>query len=313
MESVSKTGVRDQESGVKILEIIIPEPLKEGDKVGIAAPAGPFEIEKFERGLAVIGEMGFVPVVDDDVYKRDRHMAGPDKHRAKHLNSLFARDEIRAIICARGGFGCLRVLPYLDYDLIRENTKLLIGFSDVTALLTTLTAQCGLAGIHGPVVTSLGFADDESKARYKKVLYGEGSADIESLGPVVIKSGKASGVLTGGNLATLCHLVGTEFAPDFSDKIVLLEDVNEAPYRIDRMLTQMRMASCFEGVAGIVLGSFHDCGEEEEIIKVIEDVFEDFEGPILGGFSIGHGASNLAIPVGVNVELDADGDTLKFM
>jgi len=294
-------------------EIIIPEPLREGDKVGIAAPAGPFEIEKFERGLAVIGEMGFVPVIDDDVYKRDRHMAGPDKHRAKHLNSLFARNEIKAIICARGGFGCLRVLPYLDYDLIRENPKILIGFSDVTALLTILFQRCGLAGIHGPVVTSLGFADDESKVRYKQVLCGDGSADIEPLTPVVIKPGKASGVLTGGNLATLCHLVGTEFAPDYSNKIVLLEDVNEAPYRIDRMLTQMRMAGCFDNAAGIVLGSFKDCGEEEEIVKVFEDVFGDFEVPILGGFEIGHGARNLAIPVGVNVELNADEGVLKFL
>jgi len=295
------------------LEIIIPEPLRDGDKVGIAAPAGPFEIEKFERGLAVIGEMGFVPVVDDDVYKRDRHMAGPDKHRAKHLNTLFARNDIKAIICARGGFGCLRVLQHLDYELIKKNPKMLIGFSDVTALLTTLNQRCGLAGIHGPVVTSLGFGDDESKARYKKVLCGDGSADIKPAEPVVINPGKASGVLTGGNLATLCHLMGTDFAPDFSDKIVLLEDVNEAPYRIDRMLTQMRMAGCFENAAGIVLGSFEDCGEEEEIVEVFEDVFEGFHGPTIGGFPVGHGSTNLAIPVGLKVAVDADEGALRFL
>lgn len=295
------------------MDIIIPEPLKEGDKVGIAAPAGPFEIEKFERGLAVIGEMGFVPVVDDDVYKRDRHMAGPDQHRAKHLNSLFAKDEIRAIICARGGFGCLRVLPYLDYDLITENPKMLIGFSDVTALLTTLIQRCGLASIHGPVVTSLGLGDDESKARYKKVLCGDSSADIKPSAPVVIKQGKANGVLTGGNLATLCHLVGTEFTPDFSGKIVLLEDVNEAPYRIDRMLTQMRMADCFDNAAGIVLGSFKDCGDGEEIVEVFEDVLGDLHIPILGGFSVGHGKRNLAVPVGVNAEVDTEKCVLRFL
>jgi len=294
-------------------QIIIPEPLREGDKVGIAAPAGPFEIEKFERGLAVIGEMGFVPVVDDDVYKRDRHMAGPDKHRARHLNGLFTRDEIKAIVCARGGFGCLRVLPHLDYDLIKENPKMLIGFSDVTALLTIISESCGLAGIHGPVVTSLGFADDESKARYKKVLCGEDSPDIKPTEPIVIQPGKTSGILTGGNLATICHLIGTEFAPDFSDRIVLLEDVNEAPYRIDRMLTQMRMAGCFENAAGVVLGSFKDCGEEEEIVDVFEDVLGDFVGPILGGFPIGHGSTNLAVPVGVEVLVDTEEGTLRFL
>jgi muramoyltetrapeptide carboxypeptidase len=294
-------------------EIIIPEPLKEGDKVGIAAPAGPFEIEKFERGLAVIGKMGFVPVVDDDIYKRDRHMAGPDRHRARHLNRLFANNDIKAIICARGGFGCLRVLPYLDYDLIRENPKPLVGFSDVTALLTTLSQRCGLAGIHGPVVTSLGFADEKSKSRFKQVLAAEAPADIEPAKPLVIHAGQAEGILTGGNLATLCHLVGTKFNPGFGGRIVLIEDVNEAPYRIDRMLTQMRMAGCFENAAGIVLGSFKDCGDGEEVVNVFEDVFTDFEGPILGGFEIGHGNRNLAIPVGVTVALDTDEKALKFL
>jgi muramoyltetrapeptide carboxypeptidase len=293
-------------------EMIIPEPLKEGDKVGIVAPAGPFEIERFEKGLAVIGAMGFVPVVDDDVYKRDRHLAGPDHHRAKHLNRLFANDEIQAIICARGGFGCLRVLPYLDYDLIRAHPKTLIGFSDVTALLVTLAQRCGLAGMHGPVVTSLGFADEESRARFKQVLIGDAPAELAPVDPVVIRPGRAHGVLTGGNLATLCHLVGTDFAPDFSGKIVLLEDVNEAPYRIDRMLTQMRLAGCFENMAGLVLGSFRDCGANEEVLAVIEDLCADFKGPILGGFEIGHGQTNMAVPVGVNVEIDTDRGVLKF-
>jgi muramoyltetrapeptide carboxypeptidase len=293
-------------------ETITPEPLKAGDKVGIAAPAGPFEIERFEKGLAVIGAMGFVPVVDDDVYKRDRHLAGPDQHRARHLNRLFANDEIQAIICARGGFGCLRVLPYLDYDLIRAHPKTLIGFSDVTALLVTLVQRCGLAGLHGPVVTSLGFADEASRARFKQALTGDAPADLAPVDPVVIRAGRARGVLTGGNLATLCHLVGTDFTPDFSGKIVLLEDVNEAPYRIDRMLTQMRLAGCFENMAGLVLGSFKDCGANAEVRAVIEDVCADFKGPILGGFEIGHGQTNMAVSVGVNVEVDTDRGGVKF-
>ena len=295
------------------MDIIIPQPLKEGDKVGIAAPAGPFEIDRFEKGLAVIGAMGFIPVVDDDVYKRDRHLAGTDRHRARHLNRLFANDEIRAIFCARGGFGCLRVLPYLDFDLIREHPKTLIGFSDVTALLVTLIQRCGLAGLHGPVVTSAGGADEGSRARLKQALTANAPADLAPVDPVVIRAGRVRGILTGGNLATLCHLVGTDFAPDFSEKIVLLEDVNEAPYRIDRMLTQMRLAGCFENMAGLVLGSFKDCGASEAVRAVIEDVFADFKGPILGGFEIGHGTTNLAIPVGVEAELDTDQKNLRFL
>ena len=294
-------------------DMIIPKPLKAGDKIGIAAPAGPFEIERFEKGLAVISAMGFVPVVDDDVYKKDRHLAGPDQHRARHLNRLFANEAIRAIFCARGGFGCLRVLPYLDYDLIKAHPKTLIGFSDVTALLVTLAQRCGLVGLHGPVVTSLGFADEGSRARLEQVLTAKAPADLSPPEPVVIRAGRKRGVLTGGNLATLCHLVGTDFAPDFSGKIVLLEDVNEAPYRIDRMLTQMRLAGCFEKMTGVILGAFEDCGAREEILEVIEDVFTDFQGPILGGFAIGHGKTNMAVPIGVEVEIDTDQALLKFM
>ncbi len=293
--------------------MIIPKPLKAGDKVGIAAPAGPFEIDRFEKGLAVIGAMGFVPVVDDDIYKRNRHLAGPDRHRARHLNHLFANDEIRVIFCARGGFGCLRVLPYLDYDLIKAHPKTLVGFSDVTALLVTLVQRCGLVCLHGPVVTSMGGADKGSKTRLKQMLTADAPADLSPVDPVVIRAGRARGVLTGGNLTTICHLVGTDFAPDFSGKIVLLEDVNEVPYRLDRMLTQMRLAGCFENIAGLVLGSFKDCGATEEITAVFEDVFADFKGPILGGFEIGHGKRNLALPVGVHAEIDTDQTKLRFV
>jgi muramoyltetrapeptide carboxypeptidase len=176
----------------------------------------------------------------------------------------------------------------------------------------TLAQRCGLAGMHGPVVTSLGFADEASRARFKQVLTGDAPADLAPVDPVVIRAGRAHGVLTGGNLATLCHLVGTHFAPDFSGKIVLLEDVNEAPYRIDRMLTQMRLAGCFENMAGLVLGSFRDCGAHEEVLAVIEDVFADFKGPLLGGFEIGHGKTNMAVSIGVEVEIDTDQKTLRF-
>lgn len=292
--------------------MIIPEPLKEGDKVGIAAPAGPFKIDRFEKGLEVIRAMGFVPIVDEAVYAQERHLAGSDKHRAGLINRLFADDAIKAIFCARGGFGCLRVLPYLDYELVTKNPKTLIGFSDITALLVTLMQRCGLAGLHGPVVTSLAFADEESKVRLKQVLTAGDPVDLSPVDPIVVKEGRVSGILTGGNLATLCHLVGTDYVPDFSGKIVLLEDVNEAPYRIDRMLTQMRLAGCFDSMAGLVLGSFKDCGSINSTLEVFEDLFADFDGPIMAGFPVGHGETNLAIPVGVKAELDTEEGILRY-
>ncbi len=292
--------------------MIRPEPLKTGAKVGVAAPAGSFLPDRFEKGLEAIREMGFEPVIDEAVFAKDRHLAGPDEHRAALLNRLFADDDIEAIFCARGGFGCLRVLPYLDYDLIRANPKPLIGFSDVTALLVTLAQRCHLVGLHGPVVTSLAFANDLSRTRLQQALTGTGTLDLPAAEPMVVKAGRAAGVVTGGNLTTLCHLVGTEYAPDFSGKIVLLEDVNEEPYRIDRMLSQMRLADCFDAMAGLALGSFEDCGSMENVLAVVEDVFADFDGPILGGFGVGHGKMNLAVPLGIEAELDTDSGTLKY-
>ena len=291
---------------------IRPEPLKEGDKVGIAAPAGPFKMDRFEKGLEAIKAMGFVPVVAEAVFAQERHLAGSDKHRVGLINRLFADDAIKAIFCARGGFGCLRLLPYLDYELIRGNPKTLIGFSDITALLVTLLQRCGLAGLHGPVVTSLAFADEESKVRLKQMLTADDPVDLSPADPIVVKEGRVSGIVSGGNLATLCHLVGTDYAPDFSGKIVILEDVNEAPYRIDRMLTQMRLAGCFDAMAGLILGSFKDCGSIESTLEVFEDLFADFDGPIMAGFPVGHGETNLAIPVGVEAELDTEQGVLRY-
>lgn len=289
-----------------------PQPLKEGDKVGIVAPGGPFAMERFEKGLAVIRAMGFVPVVDEAVFAKERHLAGPDAQRADLIQRLFADDAIKAIFCARGGFGCLRVLPYLDYDLIRNNPKTLIGFSDITALLVNLMQRCGLAGLHGPVVTSLAFADEESKARLKQALTSGDPADLSPVAPMVVKAGRTGGIVSGGNLATLCHLVGTDYVPDFNGKIVLIEDVNEAPYSIDRMLTQMRMAGCFEGMAGLILGSFKDCGSIDSILAVVADVFADFTGPIMAGFPVGHGETNYAVSMGVQAELDTEEGILRY-
>ncbi len=269
-------------------------------------------MDRFEKGLEAIKAMGFVPVVDEAVFAQERHLAGSDKHRVGLINRLFADDAIKAIFCARGGFGCLRLLPYLDYELIRGNPKTLIGFSDITALLVTLLQRCGLAGLHGPVVTSLAFADEESKVRLKQMLTADDPVDLSPADPIVVKEGRVSGIVSGGNLATLCHLVGTDYAPDFSGKIVILEDVNEAPYRIDRMLTQMRLAGCFDAMAGLILGSFKDCGSIESTLEVFEDLFADFDGPIMAGFPVGHGETNLAIPVGVEAELDTEQGVLRY-
>jgi muramoyltetrapeptide carboxypeptidase len=200
----------------------------------------------------------------------------------------------------------------LDYDLIANNPKVFIGFSDITALLTVLFARCGLVTFHGPVVTSLADAHELTVSSLFQTITSDGKLEIEVSNGITMSPGTGSGILAGGNLATLCHLAGTPFAPDFADNILFLEDRAEAPYKIDRMLTQMKLADCFEGLAGLVLGSFEECGPVEEIIKIIKDIFGDYQIPIVAGLDAGHGNTNLTLPIGIEATLDADRHLLSY-
>jgi muramoyltetrapeptide carboxypeptidase len=292
------------------MDIIKPPRLKPGDTIGIAAPASPFELELFGQGRALLESQGFETVCPDGIYRRERYLAGDDAGRAERLNRLFLDPGVRAIICARGGFGSMRVLDLLDFDRIRANPKILVGFSDISALLNVIHARCGVVGLHGPVVTSLAGTE---RASIDALVYAV-SADgpISLTAATVLRSGRATAPVVGGNLTTLCHLTGTEYAQQFSGRILFLEDVNEAPYRIDRMLSQMRMAGCFDGLAGLALGAFTDCGSEEDLAAIVEDVFSEEDMPIVSGFDIGHGPVNLAVPVGLPATLDTEDKRLVF-
>lgn len=225
---------------------------------------------------------------------------------------MFADPEIRAVICARGGYGALRILPLIDFDLVRAHPKLLIGFSDVSALLTTVVSGIGMPALHGPMVASLGKSSSSTRQAFSRMLLNTDLPSIAPEHPVIVKAGNASGILIGGNLTTLCHLVGTPFMPDFSGCILLLEDVGELPYRIDRMLVQMKMAGCFDRLAGIVLGSFKNCGAPDDLYLIFRDIFENAEIPIMAGFEVGHDEPNLCVPVGIRATLDTDSARLAF-
>jgi muramoyltetrapeptide carboxypeptidase len=292
--------------------ILLPARLKPGDKIGIAAPSGPFDRETVFRGIHIIEEKGFEVFFPDGLLEATGFLAGSDDHRAQLVNQLFADKSIDAIVCARGGYGSLRILPMLDYDLIANNPKVFIGFSDITALLTVLFARCGLVTFHGPVVTSLADAHELTVSSLFQTITSDGKLEIEVSNGITMSPGTGSGILAGGNLATLCHLAGTPFAPDFADNILFLEDRAEAPYKIDRMLTQMKLADCFEGLAGLVLGSFEECGPVEEIIKIIKDIFGDYQIPIVAGLDAGHGNTNLTLPIGIEATLDADRHLLSY-
>ncbi len=297
---------------MKSMKIQVPARLKPGDKIGIAAPAGPFDRELFLRGARILEEMGFKVHVPEGLLDARGFLAGTDKHRAEIVNQLFADKSVEAIVCARGGYGSLRILHLLDFDTIAQNPKIFIGFSDITALLTVLFDRCGLVTFHGPVVTSLADANRTTKQSLSQALSSDRKLDVEVTGGVTVKSGSGEGILCGGNLTTLCHLVGTPFAPSFANKLLFLEDRAEAPYRIDRMLMQMKLAECFQGLAGIVLGTFEDCGPIEEIINIIKEIFADCQIPIMAGLDAGHGKHNLTLPMGIEATLDADRHLLAY-
>lgn len=292
--------------------LLKPRRLAPGAVIGVAAPAGPFERSALEGGQQVLREMGFEVVVPQAVFAACGYLAGPDGQRAAVFNRLIADPDIDAVICARGGYGCLRVLPYLDYGAIARDPKPVIGFSDVTALLWALYSRCGLIGFHGPLVTTLADAAEADRRCLRSALTAGDRLLLGFEDAVALRQGKASAPLAGGNLTTLCHLLGTAYAPVFRDHIVFLEDRGEAPYRIDRMLTQMTMAGCFEGVQGIVLGSFSDCGDAAEVRRVLAGAFADASGPILAGVGVGHGGANATLPLGAEVLLDAGARSLHF-
>jgi muramoyltetrapeptide carboxypeptidase len=292
--------------------IQVPARLKPGDKVGIAAPAGPFDRELFLRGARILEEMGFKVHIPEGLLDARGFLAGTDKHRAEIVNQLFADKSIQAIVCARGGYGSLRILHLLDYDTIAQYPKIFIGFSDITALLTVLSDRCGLVTFHGPVVTSLSDANEITKHSLFQTVSSDRKLKVEVPKGVTVKPGSGAGILCGGNLTTLCHLVGTPFAPSFANKLLFLEDRAEAPYRIDRMLMQMKLAECFQGLTGIVLGSFEDCGPIEDITDIIKEIFTDWQIPIMAGLDAGHGNPNLTLPMGIEATLDADRHWLAY-
>jgi muramoyltetrapeptide carboxypeptidase len=289
-----------------------PPRLEPGDTIGIVAPASPFNQERFMKGVAVLESMGFRVSLEEDIFFKDGYLAGTDAQRADLLIRLFADESINAITCARGGFGSMRILSLLDYAAIKEHPKIFIGFSDISTLLSVLNTRCGLVAFHGPMGTTLADADKETKDAMFAALTSDTNLELTPLNSVTIHPGLSSGPVAGGNLTTLCHLVGTPYAPHYKEQIVLLEDKGEAPYRIDRMLSQMKLAGCFDGLAGLILGSFEDCGTFDEICRIVEKMFKDDKIPILAGFDIGHGQTNITVPLGIGATLDADQQRLTY-
>ena len=289
-----------------------PARLRPGSVIGIAAPASPFKTEALNSGLDVLRAMGFEVVVPGGVFARLRHLAGTDAERAAVFTRLMLDERVDAVLCARGGYGCLRILPLLDYAALSARPKPLIGFSDVTALMAAIGQRCEVVTFHGPLVTTLASASDRTRQSFCEAMMSAEPLTYRLESATTLRAGTAAGPICGGNLTTLCHLVGTPFMPRLRGRILFLEDRGEAPYRIDRMLSHLKAAGCLRGVRGLLLGSFEDCGPAGEVLEIFDDLFRDSDVPILAGFEAGHTDPNLTIPLGSKTILDAGERTVRI-
>jgi len=324
-----------------LAEKIIPPRLQPGDTIGLVTPATFLTEEQLRNAVQSLEKLGFKVRYSPNMLVRKGFLAGTDEQRAEDINQMFADKEIDGIMCGRGGYGSGRILPLLDYDLIRNNPKVFIGFSDITAMLYGIYGQSGLICFHGPVGTSdyteitteyfqkllmdppaqVVYDNQGVKPDIDVVVNEEGvEVEVESLPQLITLSpGVAEGELIGGNLSLISMLSGTDYDLDMRDKIVFIEDVGEAPYRIDRMLTQLLLAEDkLPAAAGVLLGVFSGCEADDlerslSLAQVLQDRLAGLGIPVLYGLSFGHISQNMTLPFGVRARLDADDKKLTLL
>jgi muramoyltetrapeptide carboxypeptidase len=281
----------------------------------VVAPAGPFDRESFEAGVRLLAGR-YRPVVGAGCFTRTRYLAGDDARRLHELAAALADGAVKAVFAARGGYGSMRLLPAL-WPKLREPSgrpKPLVGFSDITALHAALQAA-GFCSIHGPVVTQLATQPPAVFDRLVALLESP-AAPPAALAGAPLVAGVAEGPLLGGNLSVFTRLLGTPYLPDLRGAVLLLEDVGERPYRLDRMWTHLALAGVFHQVRGIALGDFIDCEEpsgDHASADVLAALAADVRLPCLAGLPVGHGAVNQPVPLGARVRLDADAGRLEFL
>ena len=292
-----------------------PLHLDPGARIGVIAPAGCVERASLEAGVAAIRADGFEVECSANLFASDGYLAGSAEERARDLIDFFHRGDIHAIVCARGGFGSMQMLPYLSADLGRH-AKIFVGYSDVTILLNWLRQACGMVTFHGPMV-AMDFArglGETTKAYFWPLLNGAMNGWKVSLGEIV-RPGRSQAELLGGCLSMLVTTLGTPYEIDTRGKLLFLEDVGERPYRVERMLLHLKMAGKLNEVAGVLFGDFTSCDGEGSrgIREVIGDIFRHAPYPVAMGLPAGHGAENVTLPFGVEMLLDSESATLEML
>ena len=310
--------------------LIKPQRLSPGDTIGIVAPASaPPDPKAIDRSVAAIEKLGFRPKLAPRVRQRLGFLAGNDRDRAGDLMKMFADRKVHGIICVRGGYGTSRLLPLLDYGVIRQHPKVFVGYSDITSLHCAFLKKSGLVSFHGPMLNSDFIKDHVPEFTIQRFLraltqpaaLGSIAEGYQGKTVQVLRGGKASGPLVGGNICLLCATLGTPYQPSFRRAILFFEDVDEVPYRFDRMLTHLLNAGVLQQVAGIAIGVNKDCLDPKakkvkEYRQTLEDVFRErllpLKVPMVMGLPFGHIPLNSTLPIGVRALLDADAGDLAI-
>lgn len=300
------------------MRYIKPKRLLKGDLIGIISPAStPDDLSRINSGVKYLEKLGYKVLIGSNVGKNHGYLAGSDEERLNDLHSMFKNKMVKAIMCVRGGYGSPRLLDRIDYKLIKKNPKIFIGYSDITALQMAFLQKSNLVTFAGPML-AVDFHDEVSP--FTEEFFWRIVTSNKKIGRIkspnseklyCLKKGSARGQIVGGNLALLVSLMGTPYFPDIRNKILLLEDTGEAPYRLDRLINQLRIAGIFDKVKGVVLGAFTDCKESDPSKKtltlgeVIEDYFKRVKKPVVYNFQHGHIKDNLTIPYGIKFKLNA--------
>jgi len=303
--------------------MIKPKLLEKNDKIALIAPASQCpETNKVIICQKMINELGFKSEIFPSCYLPPSLPKATDKMRAADINDAFLRDDIKALFCIRGGYGCGRILDLIDYSAIKKNPKMIIGFSDITALILSIYKNTKIPSLHAPMPYSKaenGFSDFSKKNLLRFLLYKSKNQHIENPPDEKIignNQGICEGILLGGNLSVICSIINTENFPDLSEKIIFIEETNESPYKIDRMLNQLKLHNVFYKCKGIIFGNFNNCTKTEESYQtedVIDSFIREIDKPILKNLSCGHCTKNLSLPMGIKVRIDSNENTLTLI
>jgi muramoyltetrapeptide carboxypeptidase len=300
------------------MSVLRPPALRPGDTVMLVSPSGPSRAERVARGIELLSGWGLTVAPGPDVYARHGFFGGTDEQRLAGLNAALRDPAVRGVVCTRGGYGAQRVADGIDVGAVRADPKVLVGFSDITALQLALWRGARLATVHGPGAAWL---DDRTPASsadsLRHVLMSDSPVPVAAdpgaeTGPVVVPGPAVTGTLLGGNLCLLASSVGTPDFPDLHGAVLLLEEVDEPPYKVDRMLTHLRRAGVLAGLAGIAVGQFTRCADAwpVTVAQVLTERLGGLGVPVLGGLPVGHGYGQVTVPVGVPATLDVAAGTL---